>query len=67
MKKESWKYRRKGDRIVIECDREYKLILPKDPEQLYNAWIMYVASQEDTELASLNEREKEQEESQKFG
>ena len=60
MKKEQWKYRKKGDRIVIECDRQYKLVLPKDAEQLYNAWIMYVASQEDPEIASLNTQETEE-------
>lgn len=33
--KEEWKYRKKGDRIVIECNRKYKAILPRDAKELY--------------------------------
>lgn len=61
----NWKYRKKGERIVIECDRKYKATLPIDAEQTFNALIR-LRQQENTPIASTSSKEDNKKPAQKF-
>lgn len=51
--KMTWKYRKKGDRIVIECNRKYKATLPRDAKDTYDALLM-LRHTDKTLIASLS-------------
>lgn len=59
-----WKYRKKGDRLIIEEDRKYRMTLPKDASELFKI-LNGLRQAKSEDLRQTPVRDNEEEEAQK--